>query len=106
MSGHGGLISARPLQLAAAGELARLTYYPPRLRQPPHSHERAHVSIIVTGSIRETAAGREQVGFPPALTVRPYDVTHAGGIFEGVEELGAYLHLPASDLRSSRAHAG
>jgi AraC-type DNA-binding domain-containing proteins len=65
-----------PVPLAAAGTHARLWFYPPRLRQAAHVHDRAHVSIIVGGSIREVCAGRDEVGFGSQLRLRPYEITH------------------------------
>src|SRR5262245_58739748 len=62
--------------LAAVGTRARLSFYPPGLRQSAHYHERAHVSIIVAGAIRERIAGRDEVGFASALTLRPQEITH------------------------------
>lgn len=64
------------LLLAAVGTRARLSFYPPRLRQPEHSHERAHISIIVAGAIRERIAGRDEVGFASSLTLRPQEIRH------------------------------
>lgn len=68
--------STQCLPLAAAGMRARLSFYPPGMRQPAHSHERAHVSVIIAGSVREVSAGRDEIGFPSALTLRPYETTH------------------------------
>lgn len=64
------------LPLAAAGTLARLSFYPPGLRQPAHSHERAHVSIMVAGSIREVSAGRDEIGSALQLNLRPCETRH------------------------------
>jgi AraC-like DNA-binding protein len=64
------------LLLAEAGTLARLSFYPPGLRQAAHSHERAHVSIIVAGSIREVSAGRDEIGSALQLNLRPYESRH------------------------------
>ena len=69
-------LPTRPLPLAAAGTCARLWFYPPRLRQAAHSHPDAHVSIIVGGSIRESCAGRDEIGFGSQLRLRPYESTH------------------------------
>jgi len=65
-----------PLLLAAAGTRARLSFYPPGLRQPVHLHERAHVSIIVAGAIHERRAGREETGFASSLMLRPHEIRH------------------------------
>ena len=62
--------------LAAAGTLARLSFYPPGLRQRAHCHERAHVSIIIAGSVREVSAGRDEVGYALELNLRPCEITH------------------------------
>lgn len=69
--------SMQRLLLAAVGTHARLSFYPPGLRQPVHSHERAHISIIVAGAIRERSAGRDEIGFASALTLRPPEIRHA-----------------------------
>jgi hypothetical protein len=66
----------RPLPLAAAGTSARLWFYPPRLRQAAHSHERAHVSILIGGSIREVCGGRDEIGVGSQLRLRPYEIRH------------------------------
>jgi AraC family transcriptional regulator len=64
------------LPLAAAGMRARLSFYPPGLRQAAHSHERSHMSVILAGSVREISTRRDEIGFVSALTLRPYDSTH------------------------------
>ncbi len=66
----------QPVALAAVGTRARLKYYPPALRQPAHLHDRAHISIIIAGTVREVSSGRDEVGFPSTLTLRPYEITH------------------------------
>jgi AraC family transcriptional regulator len=68
--------SMQRLLLAGAGTHARLSFYPPGLRQPAHYHEQAHISIIVAGAIRERSAGRDEIGFAPALTMRPHEIRH------------------------------
>jgi hypothetical protein len=65
-----------PLPLAAAGAHARLWFYPPLLRQAAHSHQAAHVSILVGGSIRELCAGRDEIGCGSQLRLRPYEARH------------------------------
>jgi len=55
--------STHRLLLAAAGTHARLSFYPPGLRQSAHLHEHAHVSIIIAGAIRERSAGRDERRF-------------------------------------------
>lgn len=64
------------LPLASVGAVARLSFYPPGQRQAAHSHERAHVSIIIAGSIREVSSGRDEIGLASQLNLRPYDSTH------------------------------
>jgi AraC family transcriptional regulator len=71
--------AAAPVQrlpLAAAGTRARLSFYPPDLRQAAHSHARAHVSIVIAGTVREVSGTRDEIAFPSTLTVRPYEITH------------------------------
>src|SRR5262245_40600234 len=60
----------RRLPLATAGMRTRLVFYPPGLRQPPHHHERVHVSIIIAGAIREVSAGRDEIGVASAQHLR------------------------------------
>jgi AraC family transcriptional regulator len=76
MPAHGPAASTQRLPLAADGTCARLWFYPPGLREAAHSHERAHMSIIIAGSIREVSAGRDEIGFASALILRPYEITH------------------------------
>ena len=64
------------LLLGAAGTHARLSFYPPGLRQPAHCHEQAHISIVVAGAVRELSAGRDETGFASALTLRPQETLH------------------------------
>jgi AraC family transcriptional regulator len=64
------------LLLAAAGTGARLSFYPPGLRQAPHHHEQAHVSIVIAGAIRERTTNRDETGFASALTLRPHETRH------------------------------
>jgi AraC family transcriptional regulator len=68
--------STQRLPLAAVGMRAQLSFYPPGMRQSAHCHERAHISIVIAGSIREVSAGRDEVAFGSAMTVRPYETTH------------------------------
>lgn len=64
------------LRLAAAGTRARLIFYPPGLRQRSHRHEHAHVSIVITGGLREVSAGRDDTSYPLQLNLRPSGSTH------------------------------
>ena len=66
----------RCLPLAAAGTCARLSFYSPRLRHPSHRHERAHVSIIVAGSLREVSTGRDEIAHASQLNLRPHESEH------------------------------
>jgi hypothetical protein len=96
----------RPLPLAAAGTSARLWFYPPRLRQAAHSHERAHVSILIGGSIREVCGGRDEIGVGSQLRLRPYEIRHEvefgpeGALILAVE----VEHLVARTTASSWIH--
>ncbi|HKE96063.1 MAG TPA: AraC family transcriptional regulator [Povalibacter sp.] len=76
MPAHGAAVSMQPLRLAAAGTHAKLWFYPPGFRQAAHSHEQAHVSIIIGGSIREVCGGRDEIGSGSQLRLRPYEITH------------------------------
>jgi AraC family transcriptional regulator len=62
--------------LVAAGPRARLSFYPPYLRQPTHRHHQAHISIVVAGSVRDVSAQHDEIGFAAALTLRPYETMH------------------------------
>src|SRR5688572_13513848 len=73
---RGRAASVQRLPLAAAGTRARLSFYPPGLRQPAHSHQRSHVSIVIAGTVREVSGTRDEIAFPSTLTVRPYEITH------------------------------
>jgi AraC family transcriptional regulator len=94
--------SMQRLRLAAVGTLAQLTFYPPGLRQPAHSHERGHVSIIVAGSLHEVSAGRDQFGCTLQLNLRPCDSTHEvqfgpqGALILSVDVEGAEMRRTAS----------
>jgi len=68
--------SIRRWPLTRSSTRARLTLYPPGLRQPSHSHEVPHVSIIVAGGIREISSGRDEIGQALQLHVRPCEATH------------------------------
>lgn len=68
--------SGQRIQLAAAGTIARLSFYPPGLRQAAHSHDATHVSIIITGSVREVSPDRDEIGSALQLNLRPYEMIH------------------------------
>lgn len=70
------LPSAQRLPLTAGSTRARLTLYPPGLRQPSHLHEAPHISVIVAGGVREVSAGRDEIGYALQLHLRPYEATH------------------------------
>jgi AraC family transcriptional regulator len=76
MSAPGAAASTQHLPLAAAGTRARLSFYAPGLRQRPHRHEQAHVSIVVAGSLREASAGRDETSYALQLNLRPRESTH------------------------------
>lgn len=77
MPAHRTAASKQHLLFSAAGMRARLSFYPPALRQAAHAHERAHVSIIIAGSVREVVAGRDEIGSALQLNLRPCEITHA-----------------------------
>jgi AraC family transcriptional regulator len=84
--------------LGGVGTRARLSFYSPALRQAAHRHERAHISIIIAGTVREVSNGRDDVGFPSTLTLRPYEITHQ-------VEFGPHGALIlAVDLENGMAH--
>lgn len=76
MPAHQAVMPKQRLLLASAGTVAQLSFYPPGLRQASHTHERAHVSIIIAGSMREVSSGRDEIGLASQLNLRPYESTH------------------------------
>jgi AraC family transcriptional regulator len=54
-----------------------LRTYDGALRQPPHAHEEAQMTILLAGAIRETVGGREEFGTPLSVAVKPPGVRHA-----------------------------
>jgi len=54
--------------------------YAAGLRQAPHAHEEAQMTILLAGRIRETVAGREECGTPLSVVVKPPGVWHADEI--------------------------
>jgi AraC family transcriptional regulator len=54
--------------------------YAAGLRQPPHAHEEAQMTILLAGRIREIVSGREEFGTPLSVVVKPPGVRHADEI--------------------------
>jgi AraC family transcriptional regulator len=48
--------------------------------QPPHTHESAQITILLAGAIREVVEGREEIGTPLSVVVKPPDVRHSDEI--------------------------
>lgn len=55
---------------------AREISYPPNLYQPPHSHSRASVTLVLSGSLEERAGGRSERGLALGVVVKPAGVEH------------------------------
>lgn len=51
--------------------------YPPGYRQAPHAHDSTGITLVVDGSFRETADGREEVASALSLVVKPAGTIHA-----------------------------
>ena len=63
--------------IASAGPAARLKRYAPGLRQAPHAHDAAHLSLVLAGGFEETGeggAGRCEAG---RAGLRPEGLRHA-----------------------------
>lgn len=72
-------IQSRPVTrigLKTTAARARLSFYPPGLRQAAHVHEKAHISVIVAGGIRENSGRRDEEAFSSAFHVRPAGARH------------------------------
>lgn len=57
--------------------LVREIGYRPNLHQPPHRHERASLTLLLRGQIRETTRHGEEFGSPLSLVMKPPGVEHA-----------------------------
>lgn len=55
----------------------RRVEYPAGLRQPSHRHDRASVTVVLRGAIRETTARGEEEGGPLSVVAKPAGVRHA-----------------------------
>jgi AraC family transcriptional regulator len=51
--------------------------YPPGLLQPRHAHEETTVTLVVSGSLRETVGRTEEVARALSIVVKPGDTEHA-----------------------------
>lgn len=54
--------------------------YAPGLRQPKHVHAEMGVTLVVRGTIREVACGREEIATALSVVVKPPHVEHADEI--------------------------
>lgn len=68
-------LSGTPID--AGGFALREVTYRSSLRQERHSHSTASVTLVLAGSIRETAASREELGSALSVVVKPIGVVHA-----------------------------
>jgi AraC family transcriptional regulator len=67
---------SQTISLACTRPTARLSFYPPRLQQAWHVHGAAHLSILLTGSIRERGGRQEYEGYSGCLHLRPPEARH------------------------------
>lgn len=51
--------------------------YGPSIRQEPHAHSNASLTLLLAGSIRETAGSREEFGSALSVVVKPAGLVHA-----------------------------
>lgn len=51
--------------------------YPPGFRQAPHAHDTTGITLVVDGSFRETARGREEHASALSVVVKPAGTVHA-----------------------------
>ena len=51
--------------------------YAPCLRQAPHAHDTASVTLVLRGTLREQARGQNVVARPLSLVIKPSGVVHA-----------------------------
>ena len=54
-----------------------LRTYEAGLRQPPHTHEEAQLTILLAGAMREVVGGREELGTALSVVAKPPGVRHA-----------------------------
>jgi AraC family transcriptional regulator len=78
-----------------------LVWYPPRLRQPLHSHPDCSVSLLLWGSVEEQAAGTVDAVGGRSLSVKPDGLRHANAFGrDGAMLLSMKLHDTALVPRS------
>lgn len=63
--------------MTAPTPFARLRRYAPDLRQAPHAHDAAHLSLILAGGFEETACHRAEAAVPGRVGLRPEGLRHA-----------------------------
>jgi AraC family transcriptional regulator len=74
-SHRGGIRKARIVSHEAFQ--AALVYYPPGLSQPEHDHSCAQLSLLLSGSLVESVAGRTVEAGPGQLSMKPKGVVHS-----------------------------
>jgi AraC family transcriptional regulator len=62
---------------SVAGLTVTETHYPPRLRLPPHRHEKAYFCLVLQGSYTENNGARSQACEPATLLFHPPQTAHA-----------------------------
>jgi AraC family transcriptional regulator len=73
--------------------------YPPGLRQERHAHTYRGVTLVIAGSIRESAGRREEIGDALSVVVKPPGVEHA----DEIGPRGARTLQVAIDADAARA---
>jgi AraC family transcriptional regulator len=56
---------------------ATLRSYPPLLHQPAHAHDESGLSLVLQGSVEETAGRSADLAGPGSVVVKPAGVVHA-----------------------------
>ncbi|MGQ0561205.1 MAG: helix-turn-helix domain-containing protein [Gemmatimonadota bacterium] len=67
-------------QIICGRHAVREVAYTPGLRQPPHWHAEAGMTLVLGGSIRECVGAREEFGSALSVVVKPAGVRHADAI--------------------------
>lgn len=100
--------------IRGAGFEVRQVDYAPGYRQAPHAHDTTGITLVLDGSFRETAHGREEEASALSVVVKPAGTVHADvvgprgarTVFVGIRDEATLLPEP-SDLGSWRwLHAG
>ena len=69
-------VGRRLRAMVVSGYTLLETSYPPNLRIPPHYHERSNLTIVLAGSLEETAGRSRQSCGPGSVVVKPAGTVH------------------------------